>query len=80
MAVRSLTLLLSLVAFAVAPSPAPDPPDGLPPWGAALFKKFNAMESNIQAQSQASVANSALLAEQRLQILENSARILELEA
>jgi hypothetical protein len=80
MAVRSLTLLLSLAAFAVAPSPAPDPPDGLPPWGAALFEKFNAMESNIQAQSQASVANSALLAEQRLQILENSARILELEA
>jgi hypothetical protein len=65
-------LVLPLLTAHAAPGPA-DPPDDLPPWGAALLATVGKMEEKISS-LQTSVAT------QSRTIQDHSARIRELEA
>jgi hypothetical protein len=52
-------LLYCLATCAAAHSTSLDPPKDLPPWGAALFERFGAMETLISEQSRTIQANTA---------------------
>ena len=76
----SHALALPMLACATAHTPGlGELPADLPPWGAALFAKFGAMEGEITTMKATIATQNDMLKMQSATIADNSARLQELE-